>query len=326
MQNRNDQIDILRGIGIIAMILIHVTAWYKTDALAFYFWNSSQFAVQVFNFCSGYLFFLKEQRREGVFSLKYFAKRATRLLIPYYVFLVFYLPLEIIESPKRLSLNYILKSFTLTGGPDLNWIILLFLMLALLMPFLLYLLRSRKLFFFTYVLLAAFSSLLFLNLELRTYKLIMWLPWSLIILASWLFVKFHNRITSAYLAISCTVTALLLSFYLSVQDHSLLLIDNKYPPNLYYLLYGVAWISGHWFVLSFLDLKKKAWNIVRFFSVNSYSIFFIHFWVFTFMRVVLKLDLHWGYLFVIVLMSSVLVQKIINFLSKVLHSKLYAER
>ena len=308
------------------MILIHVTAWYKTDALAFYFWNSSQFAVQVFIFCSGYLFFLKEQRREGVFSLKYFAKRATRLLIPYYVFLVFYLPLEIIESPKRLSLNYILKSFTLTGGPDLNWIILLFLMLALLMPFLLYLLRSRKLFFFTYVLLAAFSSLLFLNLELRTYKLIMWLPWSLIILASWLFVKFHNRITSAYLAISCTVTALLLSFYLSVQDHSLLLIDNKYPPNLYYLLYGVAWISGHWFVLSFLDLKKKAWNIVRFFSVNSYSIFFIHFWVFTFMRVVLKLDLHWGYLFVIVLMSSVLVQKIINFLSKVLHSKLYAER
>ena len=147
----------------------------------------------------------------------------------------------------------------------------------------------------------------------------MWLPWSLVILASWLFVKFHNRITSAYLAISCTVTALLLSFYLSVQDHSLLIIDNKYPPNLYYLLYGVAWISGLWLLLSFMDLSKKAWNIVRFFSVNSYSIFFIHFWVFTFMRVVLKLDLHWGYVFVIVTLSSVIVQKGISSISSRFH-------
>lgn len=259
------------------------------------------------------------------FSLKYFAKRATRLLIPYYIFLAFYLPLEIIESPKRFSVDYIFRSLTLTGGPDLNWIILLFLMLAVLMPTLLYLLRSHKLFFFTYVLLAVFSSILFLNLELRTYKFIMWLPWSLMILTSWLFVKFHNRITSAYLALSSIATTIILSAYLLSTNYSLLFIDNKYPPNLYYLLYGVAWISGLWFFLSFVDLKKKEWNIVRFFSVNSYSIFFIHFWVFTFMRVVLKTNLHWGYVFVIVIISSVLVQKTIGFFSKVLRSKFYTE-
>lgn len=319
MKNRNDQIDILRGIGIIAMILIHVTAWHKADIVAFNLWNVSQFAVQVFIFCSGYLFFFKEQGRESVFSLKYFAKRATRLLIPYYIFLVFYIPLEFLESPQRLSLNYIFKSLTLTGGPDLNWIILLFLSLALLMPFLLFLLRKHRFLFFIYLMFATLSSILFMNLELRNYKLIMWLPWSLMILVSWLFVKFHNRITSAYLTISCTATALLLSFYLSVQNHSLLLIDNKYPPNLYYLLYGVAWISLLWFVLSFMNLKKKTWNIVRFFSVNSYSIFFIHFWIFTFMRVVLKTDLHWGYLFAIVIVSSVLVQKGMSYISSRLH-------
>jgi len=325
MKNRNDQIDILRGFGIIAMILIHVAAWHKADPTAFNLWNVSQFAVQVFIFCSGYLFFLKEQGREMAFSLKYFAKRATRLLIPYYIFLAFYLPLEIIESPKRFSVDYIFRSLTLTGGPDLNWIILLFLMLAVLMPTLLYLLRSHKLFFFTYVLLAVFSSILFLNLELRTYKFIMWLPWSLMILTSWLFVKFHNRITSAYLALSSIATTIILSAYLLSTNYSLLFIDNKYPPNLYYLLYGVAWISGLWFFLSFVDLKKKEWNIVRFFSVNSYSIFFIHFWVFTFMRVVLKTNLHWGYVFVIVIISSVLVQKTIGFFSKVLRSKFYTE-
>ncbi len=319
MKNRNDQIDILRGIGIIAMILIHVTAWHKSDVIAFNLWNVSQFAVQVFIFCSGYLFFLKEQGRESVFTLKYFAKRATRLLIPYYIFLAFYLPLEIIESPQRLSLNYVFKSLTLTGGPDLNWIILLFLSLALLMPLLLFLLRKHRFSFFIYLLVATFFSVALFKFQISNFKLIMWLPWSLIILISWLFVKFHNRITSAYLAISCTVTALLLSFYLSVQNHSLLIIDNKYPPNLYYLLYGVAWISALWFVLSFMDLKKKAWNIVRFFSVNSYSIFFIHFWIFTFMRVVLRVDLHWGYLFAIVMISSVVVQKGISYASSRFH-------
>ena len=297
------------------MILIHVTAWHKADVIAFNLWNISQFAVQVFIFCSGYLFFLKEQRRESVFSVKYFAKRATRLLIPYYVFLAFYLPLEIVESPKRFSLNYIFKSLTLTGGPDLNWIILLFLSLALLMPLLLFLLRKHRFLFFIYLLAATLSSVLFLQLKTDNYKLVMWLPWSLMILASWLFVKFHNRITSAYLALSSIATTIILSAYLLSTNYSLLFIDNKYPPNLYYLLYGVAWISGLWFVLSFIDLKKKAWNIVRFFSINSYSIFFIHFWIFTFMRVVLKLDLHWGYLFAMVMITSVFVQKGISYVS-----------
>ena len=301
------------------MILIHVTAWNKIDALAFNLWNISQFAVQVFIFCSGYLFFLKEQGRETVLSVRYFAKRATRLLIPYYVFLAFYLPLEIIESPKRMSVNYFFKSLTLTGGPDLNWIILLFLSLAVLMPLLLFLLRKHKLYFYIYLLAATFFSVALFKFQISNFKLIMWLPWSLIILISWLFVKFHNRITAAYLAISSTVTVLLISFYLSVQNHSLLLIDNKYPPNLYYLLYGVAWISGLWFALSFVDLKKKGWNIIRFFSLNSYSIFFSHFWVFTFIRVVLKLDLHWGYLFVIVILSSVLVLRGISYLSSRFH-------
>lgn len=303
----------------IAMILIHVTAWHTSDPLAFRLGDISQFAVQVFIFCSGFLFFLKEQGRETVFSLKYFWKRVTRLLIPYYIFLVFYLPLEIVESPQKKSLNYVFKSLTLTGGPDLNWIVLLFLCLAVLMPFLIFLLRKHRLFFYSYLFIATLSSLAFLGLRVTGYKIIMWLPWSLMILTSWLFVKFHNRITSAYLAISCTVTTLLLSFYLSVQNHSLLIIDNKYPPNLYYLLYGVAWISGLWFMLSFMDLKKKRWDIVRFFSVHSYSIFFTHFWIFTFMRVVLKLDIHWGYLFAIVIASSVLVQKGISLISSRLH-------
>lgn len=299
-----------------AMILIHVTAWHKSDVIASSLWNISQFAVQVFIFCSGYLFFLKEGAGTTIHSLGYFTKRATRLLIPYFVFLVFYLPLEFIEAPKRLSLTYVLKSLTLTGGTDLNWIILLFLILAVLMPLLLFLLRKHRFMFFIHLLFATFSAALFLKLEIKNYKFIAWLPWSLMILVSWFFVKFHNRLTLLYVFISSTVTALILSFYLSVQNHSLVFFDNKYPPNLYYLLYGVAWISGLWFVFSFIDLEKKRWDIVRIFSVNSYSIYFIHFWIFTFIRVVLKSDLHWGYLFAIVMISSVLVQKTFNAFAK----------
>lgn len=321
MLNRNNQIDILRGVGIIAMILIHITAWHRSDLLASSLWNVSQFAVQSFIFCSGYLFFLKERSGKTIHTLNYFMKRAARLLSPYYVFLVFYLPLEFIESPGRFSWEYVLKSATLTGGTDLNWIILLFLVLSVLMPILLGLLRKHRLLFYAYVILAALSSILFMNLELKNYKFIMWLPWSLIILFSWLFTKLQGRVTTFYFFISSLVAAIILTFYLSVQSHSLLLFDNKYPPNLYYLLYGLAWISGLWFMLSFLDLEKKRWNLVRFFSIHSYSIYFIHFWIFTFMRVVLKTHFYWGYDFIIVIASTAGVQWMMNALSARLHVK-----
>ena len=321
MLNRNNQIDILRGFGIIAMILIHVTAWHRSDLLASHLCNLSQFAVQTFIFCSGYLFFLKERSGTTLHSWSYFRKRATRLLSPYLLFLVFYLPLEFIESPWRLSWEYVLKSLTLTGGVDLNWIILLFLMLAVLMPFLLFLLRKHKLFFSIYVLFAALSSILFMNLELRNYKIIMWLPWSFLILFSWLFTKLHGRVPTLYFLVSSLVATIILSFYLSAQNHSLMLFDNKYPPNLYYLLYGVTWISGLWFILSFLDLEKKRWDLVRFFSLHSYSIYFIHFWIFTFMRVVLKTHYYWGYEFATVIFLTAGVQWAMNRFSARLHVK-----
>ena len=208
------------------MILIHVTAWHRSDLLASRLWNLSQFAVQTFIFCSGYLFFLKERSGTTLHSWSYFRKRATRLLSPYLLFLAFYLPLEFVESPWRLSWEYVLKSVTLTGGVDLNWIILLFLMLAVLMPALLSLLKKRKLFFLIYILLAVFSSVLFMNFELRSYKFIMWLPWSLLILFSWLFTKLHNRFTTLYFLVSSLVATIILSFYLSIQNHSLML-DRK---------------------------------------------------------------------------------------------------
>lgn len=309
MKNRNDHIDALRGIGIFFMILIHVTAWYRSDAIAAFFWNYAQFAVQIFVFCSGYVFYLKDKTQFSGLSLQFLWRRATRLLIPYYAFLLVYLPLEFIEDARRISAAYVAKSLSLTGGPDLNWAVLLFLYMALVTPVLMYFKKSRPVIFWIYLGLSIVLSALFLDFKIENYKLIMWLPWSLLLPFSWLIADDSGRRKWLVPTIAATLASTL--GYLQKTGGSLLFFDNKYPPNAYYLSYGMIWILALWEILR----RTTSMNILKrffvYFGIHSYELFFIHFWVFICLRL-LHIWLPWSLQFVLLLMISVLLQKTVS--------------
>jgi peptidoglycan/LPS O-acetylase OafA/YrhL len=313
---RFHEIDILRGIAIFAMILIHVAVYFPSDHTARFLWDFSQFAVPFFLFCSFYIFFKKGHVVEKGQLIPYVFKRFKRLLVPYWIFLIIYIPLVRLYEPSRMSNLQIVRFITATTvSNDVSWLVTLFLMLTLVVPFVAYLGKKRRPLFYLYGGLALASSvfLLFYPSPLH-FKLIMWLPWSVIIYFTYYFVKEEKNLFVLFV--------LAVFFYslswntLSQTGQSFLQYDNKYPPNLFHLSYGMGMILIFYFLA-----KKKVFELfglrqmISFLSVHSYSIFFIHFLILYVMTTYLKtifLTMSWWEFFNVLFVATLASQYSLN--------------
>lgn len=318
---RFKEIDILRGLGIFFIIVVHTASYYLFDKTAFFLWNYSQFAVPIFVFCSCFLFLKKrEEYTIGRFFF-YAKKRLYRLLKPYYIFLLFYLPVVWVWDPKKANVFWTIKEATLTtGGTEINWAVLLFVFISLMMPPLLYLLQKRGAFFYFYVFLSLVSCILFLFVQLPlNFRLLMWLPWSLIILFSWFLVAYEKR--QWFYPTTILVSGLVflyLTYFLKSQGRSLIFIDNKYPPNLYFLSYGIFATT----ILYLLD-KRGFFTVallrrpINFLSQNSYSIFFIHLSLIVFTAAFFNVRvLLWWQFFLLVFTVTIVIQVALGVVGK----------
>ncbi len=308
---RNKAIDILKGLGILAIIFIHVTAWYTQDKTAYFIWNWGQFAVPVFVFCSTYLFFVKRQKYEQEGFVNYSLSRLKRLLIPYYIFLIFFYLIYLVKDATNIHWQSVLMNITLTTpGNELNWAVLLFIYLTILAFPLVGLWKKTRPAFILYAALSlSFSFLLFIYKWPFNYKLIMWLPWSLVILFSWYFARYEKR--RLFFPLTLLWTGLLfVSLYLlkDTFGNSFEFIKNKYPPNLFYLSYGMFSATLIYY-LAKRGLFDLAYKPIYFLSANSYSIFFIHLWlVITFSEFMNIQRLPWWLFFLIILSLTVIIQ------------------
>lgn len=278
---RNKAIDILRGLGILAIIFIHVTAWFTFDKTAHFIWNWGQFAVPAFVFCSTYLFFGKKEKYEKEGWFNYSVSRLKRLVYPYWVFLAFYYLIYLLKKPQTIHWEEVVRSITLTSpGQEINWAILLFVYMNLLLFPLLILWRKNKFLFGLYGLAAlSFSSWLIFNNWPFNFRLIMWLPWSLVILFSWYFARYQTRKFFYPLTLIGTFLLFLILFlFQKATGSSDLFIADKYPPGLYFLSYGMFSSALIYYAADkgLFDLIHKP---IHFLSTTSYNIFFIHLWL-----------------------------------------------
>lgn len=314
---RNSTIDLLRGLAIVVMIFIHVAAYYLSDPFMKKLWNLSQFVVVTFIFCSGYVYFQKAQTTTKTFlSITYVWKRFVRLFIPYYIFLVFYIPFVALTTPKKLSAAYITQSLTTLGGADLSWLVLLFTYIMILLPFVDLLGKKSKTLFYVFFGVSLFASVLLLFYKSPFhFRYAMWLPWSLIVYFSWFVAKYETNRKALLKLFAFGVAAFLISaFVLSVQDKSLVHFENKYPPNLFHLSYGI-FVTLMLFVGLNIGgtLPSPLKKAVNFFSFNSYSIFFIHFFILFVIDAIWRArSFNWGVLFFLVTGLTVAVQMGIN--------------
>lgn len=311
---RNESIDMLRGTAMAVMILTHATANFLRNELAYFLWNTSQFAVCVFLFCSFYLFF-KNPRQD----LPYIKKRFRRLFMPYFIFLFFFIPLQYFHDQRAMNMFDVMRYATLTtAGNDLSWLVLLFFTL-LPVGFLVSILEKKN-----KVVIHLFSGMVFISTLIFlfykppfNFKLIMWLPWSLVILFTWFFVKHEDKRyflfkTTLFMSILFIITYSVNIFFIN----RLSFYDNKYPPNLYHLSYGLLWTC-----LLLIIAKQGLFNIpfikpfLNYLSRNSYPIYFIHFFIlyyFSLFQASLILSLHWWGFFGLLLVGSMAIQLFAN--------------
>ncbi len=300
---RNELIDNLRGFAIIVMILTHTTAFFPGDKIAYFLWNWSHFAVPIFIFCSAYLFLQKALHKPPSF-LAYFKKRFMRLVVPYYIFLGFFLLCLLLISPKMLTAKYILQSLFIIGGVDINWMVLLFLFVTALLPFFVWSYKKSRIIFGLFFTAALTSTywLLYYHSSV-SYKLIMWLPWSLMFFFTLFYVQHQAKKRLLGLLLLTTSVIFICAYIIqSSLSHSLVLIHNKYPPNIFYLSYGMTIVLALTFLDKYIFKNALVLKILNFFSRHSYSIYFLHYTILTVLAAFIKtFHFNWTSFFLLVI-------------------------
>lgn len=324
-KERNTTIDFLRGLAVVLMILIHATAYFLGDPTTKAIWDYTHFAVPLFVFCSAFIFFAKDSIT--ILSFSYIYKRLKRLVLPYYIFLIPFFILAFIHSPETFSIRQILEKILLTGGRDLNWLVILFIYFLFLIPTIHFMYKQKKWLFYILSATAFISSILFLfyNPPLP-FRFVMWLPWTFFLVFTLMFTEHKNN---KYFFWGVTILSAF-SFFVSrdallQQSKTLILTENKYPPNIYYLSYGIFFTTVLYQIHSKFSknifYKKYIQKPFDFLSINSYSLFFIHF---LFVKVFVDNGAHktigpWIF-FVVLMVLSILVQISMNNAQKYLIS------
>lgn len=137
--NRNKEIDFLKGLAILAVLLVH-TSWnfIKADELngviiSNAFVNTfSRFAVPLFIFVSGLV--LSHKYFHSLNRKSFYSKRIKSILPAYIIFSLFYMLCEIvylskIPNAKEVIINWII------GGYGYLWFLVLIMQLYILFPF-----------------------------------------------------------------------------------------------------------------------------------------------------------------------------------------------
>lgn len=274
---RDQNIDNLRGLAMFGMIVIHAVSYYLRNRTTLLLWDNLQWVVPVFFFSSFYLFFLKTKEIKKEDLLPFFKKRFFRLLLPYFVFLAIYFFLVFFFQKNLFNLKFFLANVFLYGGLSFNWITLIFLYFSILLPLVWYAKRN-KIIYWSIFTVSVVSSFYFIFAKPIPYRAIFWLPW----LTYMFFVNFfiENIKNKKKLFILAAFSFLLFLALRQLEiaiGHNLTHYENKYPPTLYHLSFGVFWVVAlHWLseknVFAFLKLDK----LLYFLSVHSYPIFFLH--------------------------------------------------
>lgn len=317
-RKREIAIDYLRAIAIVVMILTHSLVYYFNVKSVYFFWDLLHFAVPIFVFCASYVFFIKINNT-GVFNnFAYIEKRLWRIIIPYYLFFIAYLIINLLTG-RSLSQRFVFQSIVLTGGIDINWLVLLFTFFAFLFPLLKYLIKNHYKLFILYSLFSILSTFyLLVSKPLPYFRYYMFIPWSTIAIYGYFFQKYKDSKKFIVLNVFGGLLLFVFSYWAKSINHtSLFLFNNKYPPNLYYLSYGFVFLNVLYLLFNQLTINNETVNdFLKYISSNSYSLFFIHYLV-IYLLVFFSVPkiIPWPFFFVIVLILSLIVQKIFILIS-----------
>src|SRR3990167_529140 len=297
-KNRIEETDFLRAISTIGFIVVHVLSFNLASGYNHYIWNYLHFVEVGFVFCSGYVLAARYQNFANWQEIRlWYGKRLVRLLVPFYIYLLahyviwFLLPIYFSGIGLKKSLPFLLQSVFLVGGVELGWLPLLFLQMAILFPIFMMIRKKKFAFALVAILSLATAGIFILTPFFRPYyRFVMWIPWSFLLLFSISAYlkesgdkkKLESIIRRLLVGLVALVLFILLFLFWDTKG-STNLTSHKYPPDLYFLFYGIG-MSSLVSLIGYLDFFKRSFirRIIMYVSKQSYTLFFVHFIVLDF--------------------------------------------
>lgn len=271
---RNYKIDMLRALGTLSVILAHTS-------IPSLFSHIRTFDVVMLVWISGWTFAMTYQKKTP-YKL-YITKRFKKLIIPVwllitFVFVVSYLACTLLQKNQLYSVKQIFLSYIFdNGGMGYIWIAKVYFLIALI-SYALYALNKKVSNDFYFLIFITVSLLLYQALVLfdsfaslylvREYFSYL-IPYGIVALLGircFTNQSFLKKLTiySSVIFISCQIILIYVDKMFSPGNY-------KYPPQLYYLFYGLS-IA----ILVYYLLPNKKIGIISWISINSFSIYLFH--------------------------------------------------
>ena len=269
---RFKNIDILKTLGLMSIILAHVI----TNGLIFQIRN---FDVVLMIMISSYLYIIKNDDKSQT-NIKYLAKRAKRLLLPTWFFLVIFFVLSSIFV--QYDFKTIISTFLLHDGIGYVWIIRIYLIVAIILPILIPLLKQKKIIYIyiacLYIIYELLAQLKIFNYNIFMSDIVAYImPVVLIIAITYWLMNSNNKKILFFCGINFFV--FLICFLLIYKITGKVQNTNymKYPFRLYYLSY--AFFASSILIMIFRNEKINdlLYNrFIEFISKSSLWIYLYH--------------------------------------------------
>lgn len=277
ISTRNETIDCLRFVGLSLIILAHVNPPYVL-------FNLRCFDVPMMLFVSGMAY----SNHKIDFSASFFIRRLLRLIVPVYLFLVFYfllmLGLKYWFFDFGITKQQIVGSFLLRGGIGYVWIIRVFLLVGLLTPILMAKERVVRNDVMLWAFLVGASILMTIavrmgwgmnNIFVRDYVYYA-IGYSIPFVAGLRILYMNLKRFVRFFLLIATFMALLCCLQIYGGGNLLSINAQKYPPQSYFLFYGL-FMSFVCYAFSDLStFSKRMPTICRFIGMNTIWIYLYH--------------------------------------------------
>lgn len=296
--SREHYIDILRAIGLFLLMLAHVHPNVFVQQFRC-------FDVPLMLLISGYV--AKYDPKEGL--IKFYIKRALRLIVPVYLYLIslfslWYLAslINLLTLPENFY-SILINSFLLLNENSIGfvWIIRVFIYMMLITPLIFKLklepIKNVLMVIFVLTVFSVLSEIYYMSFESDS---IVWIlnkevfmyaiTYSIVFVVGRCMKVSNFKQFHLVFVISLLIFLLTLFFHL-INSSSLIITDYKYPPRIYFITYGI--VLSLIFLRTFkkfLPLNFKGSVILSFIGSNT---IWIYLWHIPVQEIINSFNLHW---------------------------------
>ena len=296
---RDYLIDWLKAIGTLCLFLAHVNAPFWINEIR-------GFDVPLMVFLSGILAEGSLSRASS--SLSYITKRIKRLVIPTWIFLVFfYLCMACVNQLP--SVETMVKSFLFQrdgGIAGYTWIIWIYIICGLLTPALI-IINQKYLVLFLPIVIAYEMICVYTNWSenrVMYYTFFTVIPYGTFLLYALNFNKFSdkNHVTNSIL-----IALIHIGYALFLYKKHLAYVpigEFKYPARFYYFSYAIPIITCIYLILKKIGFCERHNRFITFMSKNSLWIYLWHIFVLAILKYVLNIE-NWVFCYFILVIASI---------------------